>query len=74
MVKGVVSKAIISIKRYRIKYTEEILVIIRKLSVWEKWMFKMDARGGGGTASLKVGTHSQTTAPAFWPCPPLSFL
>ena len=30
--------------------------------------------GGGGTASLKVGTHCQTTTPAFWPCPPLSFL
>ena len=29
---------------------------------------------GGGTASLKVGTHCQTTALAFWPCPPLSFL
>ena len=29
---------------------------------------------GGGTASLKVGTHCQTTTPAFWPCPPLSFL
>ena len=28
---------------------------------------------GGGTASLKVGTHCQTTAPAFQCCPPLSF-
>ena len=28
--------------------------------------------GGGGTASLKVGTHCQTTAPAFWHCPPLN--
>ena len=26
---------------------------------------------GGGTASLKVGAHCQTTAPAFWRCPPL---
>ena len=26
----------------------------------------------GGTASLKVGTHCQTTAPAFWHCPPLN--
>ena len=25
---------------------------------------------GGGTASLKVGTHCQTTAPAFRCCPP----
>ena len=32
--------------------------------------------GGGGqcTASLKVGTHCQITAPAFWPCQPLSLL
>ena len=29
--------------------------------------------GGGGTGSLKVGTHCQTTAPAFLGCPPLSF-
>ena len=28
--------------------------------------------GGGGTASLKVGTNCQTTAPAFRHCPPLS--
>ena len=28
--------------------------------------------GGGGTASLKVGTHYQTTAPAFLRCPPLN--
>ena len=28
--------------------------------------------GGGGTASLEVGTHCQTTAPAFWHCPPFS--
>ena len=28
----------------------------------------------GGTASLKVGTHCQTTAPAFQACLPLSFL
>ena len=28
--------------------------------------------GGGGTASLKVGTHWQTTAPAFWHCLPLN--
>ena len=28
--------------------------------------------GGGGTASLKVGTHCQTTAPTFWHCPPLN--
>ena len=31
-------------------------------------------RGGGGIGSLKVGTHCQTTALAFWPCPPLGFL
>ena len=29
--------------------------------------------GGGGTASLKVGTRCKTTAPAFWGCPPLTF-
>ena len=29
---------------------------------------------GGGTASLKVGTHCQTTAPAFWSCPTLTAL
>ena len=28
--------------------------------------------GGGGTAFLKVDTHCQTTAPAFWHCPPLN--
>ena len=28
--------------------------------------------GGRGTASLKVGTHCQTTAPAFWHCLPLN--
>ena len=27
--------------------------------------------GGGGTASLKVGTHCQTTALVFWRCPPI---
>ena len=30
-------------------------------------------RGGGGTASLQVGTHCQTTAPDFRHCPPLNF-
>ena len=31
----------------------------------------LSARGkGGGTASLKVGTHCQTTAPTFQHCPP----
>ena len=29
--------------------------------------------GGGGTASLKVTTHCQTTAPVFQGSPPLSF-
>ena len=31
-------------------------------------------RGGGGTASLKVGTHCQITAPTFQACLPQSFL
>ena len=30
------------------------------------------AGGGGGTDSLKVGTHCQTTDPAFQHCPPLN--
>ena len=35
-------------------------------------VFIGSCRGGGGTASLKIGTHCQTTAPAFQRCPPLS--
>ena len=30
--------------------------------------------GGGGTASLKVGTHCQTTTPSFQGCLPFPFL
>ena len=36
------------------------------------WMLEAEPEGGGGTASLKVSTHYQTTAPAFRHCPPLS--
>ena len=52
---------------------------LRKVLMVLRWqqsflLTAISPRGGGGTASLKVGTHCQTTAPAFWPCPLLSFL
>ena len=36
-----------------------------------KWVLD-PGEGGGGTASLKVGTHCQTTTPAFRRCLPLN--
>ena len=51
-----------------------ILVPLMALQIDNPVLYLIPRGGGGGTASLKVGTHCQTTAPAFCPCPPLSFL